>query len=277
MNLQSASDMIRLASTYTVARMLERDDFGRRYRENRPIALHEFLYPLVQGYDSVALRSDLEVGGTDQKFNLLMGRELQRMYGQPAQCVMTMPLLEGVDGIAKMSKSLGNYIGITDPPEEMFGKLMSISDSLMWRYLTFLSFRSDKEIEALQRDVHEGRNPREVKVELALELVTRFHSQQSARNASEEFTSRFRDGVPPENVPLTTLTSADGRVTVAHALRSTGLVSSTSDAMRLIEQGGVRMNGQRVEGRNALLIKDGENLLQVGKRRFAKVRITFAK
>jgi tyrosyl-tRNA synthetase len=273
MDSQSASDMIRLAATHTVARMLERDDFGRRYRENRPIALHEFLYPLVQGYDSVALESDVELGGTDQKFNLLMGRELQRVFGQPPQCVLTMPLLEGIDGVAKMSKSLGNYIGIAEPPDEMFGKLMSISDSLMWRYFTVLSFRSEADIQALRQRVSEGRNPRDVKVELSLELVSRFHGEEAAQDASEEFTRRFRDGAPPENVPLTTISSADGRVTVASALRSTGLAASTSDAMRLIQQGGVRMNGVRVEGRNAILGTDKEIILQVGRRRFAKVRV----
>lgn len=273
MDGQTASDMIRLAATHTVARMLERDDFGRRYKEQRPIALHEFLYPLVQGYDSVALRADVELGGTDQKFNLLMGRELQKHFGQTPQCVLTMPLLEGLDGDAKMSKSLGNYVGIAEPPEEIFGKLMSISDSLMWRYYTLLSFRSGAEIDGLQREVAEGRNPRDVKSELARELVSRFHGGVAGQNAADAFTKRFRDGETPADLPLMTISSSDGKLTVASALKVTGLVSSTSEAIRLIQQGGVRLNGGRVETRDMLLPVNEDAVLQVGRRRFAKVRV----
>lgn len=273
MDAQSASDIIRLAATHTVAQMLERDDFGRRYKEQRPIALHEFLYPLVQGYDSVALRADVELGGTDQKFNLLMGRELQKHFGQKPQCVLTMPLLEGLDGDAKMSKSLGNYVGIAEPPDEIYGKLMSISDSLMWRYYTLLSYRSSEEISAMQREVTGGRNPRDIKAELARELVSRFHGQVAAQNAAEAFTKRFRDGETPENLPLMPILSSDGKMTVASALKLTGLVSSTSDANRLIQQGGVRLNGERVDTRDMLLPVNEDAVLQVGKRRFAKVRV----
>lgn len=273
MDEQSASDMIRLAATHTVARMLERDDFGRRYKERRPIALHEFLYPLVQGYDSVALKADVELGGTDQKFNLLMGRELQKHFGQPPQCVLTMPLLEGLDGTAKMSKSLGNYVGIAESPDEIFGKLMSISDSLMWRYFTLLSFRSSTDIRGLQREVAEGRNPRDVKFELARELVSRFHGDVAGRNALEAFSRRFRDGEPPKDLPLMIIPSSDGTLTVASVLKATGLVASTSDAYRLIQQGAVRLNGGRVEARDTIFPANEDALLQVGKRRFAKVRV----
>ncbi len=277
MDAQSAADIIRLAATHTVARMLERDDFGRRYRERRPIALHEFLYPLVQGYDSVALRADIELGGTDQKFNLLMGRELQKHFGQDPQCVLTMPLLEGLDGVAKMSKSLGNYVGIAEPPDEIFGKLMSISDSLMWRYYTLLSFRPVTEIRALQQAVANGRNPRDVKFELANELVSRFHGVEAGRSAGEAFTRRFREGATPEDLPLTVVPTPDGKVAVAHVMKITGLAPSTSDAMRLIQQGGVRLNGSRVETRDATLHAGEEGILQVGKRRFARIRIDLSK
>ncbi len=273
MDVRTASDIIRLAATSTVARMLERDDFARRYREKRPIALHEFLYPLVQGYDSVALKADIEIGGTDQKFNLLMGRDLQKHFGQSPQCVLTMPLLEGLDGTAKMSKSLGNYVGISEPPDEIFGKLMSISDSLMWRYFTLLSFRPMTEIVGLQREVSCGRNPRDVKFELARELVSRFHGDVAGRQAGEAFTRRFRNGDAPLDVPLTVVTSPDGKLTVASVLKMAGLVVSTSDAMRLIQQGGVRLNGVRVDARDAILKAGGEVMLQVGKRRFARVRV----
>lgn len=277
MDTQSASDLVRLAATHTVARMLERDDFGRRYKEQRPIALHEFLYPLVQGYDSVALKADVELGGTDQKFNLLMGRDLQKHFGQTPQCVITMPLLEGLDGTEKMSKSLGNYVGIAEPPGEIFGKLMSISDSLMWRYFTLLSFRGMSEILALKREVADGRNPRDVKFDLASELVSRFHGELEAQRAGETFNSRFRDGSTPDDVPLTVMPTTSAPVTVAIALKLTGLVQSTSDAMRLIQQGGVRLNGVRVDSRDAQITAGEEVLLQVGKRRFAKVRIELGK
>lgn len=273
MDAQSASDMIRLAATHTVARMLERDDFGRRYKENRPIALHEFMYPLIQGYDSVVLRADVEIGGTDQKFNLLMGRELQKHHGQQPQCVLTMPLLEGLDGVAKMSKSLGNYVGIAEAPHEIFGKIMSISDELMWRYFTLLSFRSLSDIDSLKRNVGEGANPRDVKVLLAQELVSRFHGGSAAQRASEDFNSQFRNGITPDDVPFVTITSVDRRVTVAQALKATGLATSTSDAMRLIQQGGIRVDGVRLDDRDALMSVGVDVLLQVGRRRFVKVRV----
>jgi tyrosyl-tRNA synthetase len=276
MDAQSASDMIRLAATHTVAQMLERDDFGRRYKERRPIAIHEFLYPLVQGYDSVALKADVELGGTDQKFNLLMGRELQKCFGQPPQCVLTMPLLEGLDGTSKMSKSLGNYVAITEPAGDMFGKIMSISDTLMWRYYELLSFRSGAEIRLLREEVADGRNPRDVKIELAEELVSRFHDAPAAHRASDEFARRFRDGVVPENLPLTTVQASDGPVTVAYALKSAGLAASTSEAIRLIQQGGVRINGARVESRDAIMRVGDEVVMQIGRRRFARVRVVFS-
>ncbi len=272
MDTQSASDMIRLAATHTVARMLERDDFGRRYKENRAIALHEFMYPLIQGYDSVVLKADVEIGGTDQKFNLLMGRELQKHYGQPPQCVLTMPLLEGLDGVAKMSKSLGNYVGIAEAPLEIFGKIMSISDELMWRYFTLLSSRTLHDIESLKREVAEGLNPRDVKVVLAKELVSRFHGDHAADHALKAFNSQFRDGLIPEDVPAVTIPSANRQVTIAQALKATGLAPSTSDAMRLIEQGGVRVDGVRLGERDAVLPVGRDVLLQVGRRRFVKVR-----
>lgn len=276
MDARSASDMIRLAATHTVARMLERDDFGRRYKENRPIALHEFMYPLIQGYDSVVLRADVEIGGTDQKFNLLMGRELQKHHGQQPQCVLTMPLLEGLDGVAKMSKSLGNYVGIAEAPLEIFGKIMSVSDELMWRYFTLLSSLSLGEIEVLKGEVAAGRNPRDVKVLLAKELVARFHDDQSAERASEAFTSQFRDGLIPESVPCVTITTKDRQVTIAQALKATGLATSTSAAMRLIQQGAVRVDGGRLEDREAVLDLGVDVLLQVGRRRFTKVRVVLA-
>lgn len=273
MDTLSASDMIRLAATHTVARMLERDDFGRRYKENRAIALHEFMYPLIQGYDSVVLKADVEIGGTDQKFNLLMGRELQKHYGQPPQCVLTMPLLEGLDGIAKMSKSLGNYVGIAEAPLEIFGKLMSISDELMWRYFTLLSSRSLQDIQSLKEGVAKGGNPRDVKVVLAKELVSRFHGEHAAERASDAFDSQFRDGIVPENVPCVSIASAEQRVTIAQALKATGLAASTSEAIRLILQGGVRVDGVRLGERDAVLTTGRDVLLQVGRRRFVKVRV----
>ena len=224
----SAVDLIRLASTHTVAQMLERDDFSKRYANNTPISIHEFIYPLVQGYDSVALKADMELGGTDQKFNLLMGRELQKHYGQPSQCVLTMPLLEGTDGVNKMSKSLGNYIGITDIPQEMFGKIMSISDDLMWRYLELLSFESMITIGIWREEVSQGRNPRDIKVMLAQELVTRFHSRLAAEHALTEFEARFRQGVLPDDMPEITIKAIEGGVAIANMLKMAGLVDSTS-------------------------------------------------
>jgi tyrosyl-tRNA synthetase len=265
-----AAGMIRLAAQHTVARMLERDDFAKRYASNRPIAIHEFLYPLCQGYDSVAMNSDVELGGTDQKFNLLVGRELQKHYGQAPQTILTMPLLEGLDGANKMSKSLGNYIGIAEPPSEIFGKLMSISDDLMWRYYDLLSFRSSSEISALRNEASAGRNPRDIKVMLALELVERFHSGKAADEARTEFEARFQRGVLPENMPEVTVPSAP----ICQVLKQAGLVSSTTEAMRLIEGGGVRADGDKVGDKTLHLPAGVTVVLQVGKRKFARVSLT---
>lgn len=262
-----AAGMIKLAAQHTVARMLERDDFAKRYAGNQPIAIHEFLYPLCQGYDSVAMRADVELGGTDQKFNLLVGRELQKHYGQLPQCVLTMPLLEGLDGNNKMSKSLGNYIGIAEPPREIFGKLMSVSDELMWRYFELLSFRSSSEIVSFKREVAEGRNPRDVKVMLAQELVARFHSQRAAELALEDFQARFQRGALPDDMPEITVAAAP----IAQVLKQAGLVASTSEALRLIDGGGVRLDGDKVSEK-ALVLEAGKTVvLQVGKRKFARV------
>src|SRR5690606_21677612 len=228
-----------------VARMLERDDFRKRYESGKPISIHEFLYPLVQGYDSVALEADVELGGTDQKFNLLVGRQLQQSYGQPPQVVLTMPLLEGLDGVNKMSKSLGNYVGITEPPGEMFGKLMSISDDLMWRYFELLSFRPMSQIEKFKAEVQEGANPRDIKFQLALELTARFHGEKAAKAAMDEFIARFQQGAMPEHIEEVSVASRDGRLGIAALLRAAGLVSSASEGMRLIQQGAVRMDGER--------------------------------
>lgn len=269
----SAVDLIRLAATHTVAQMLERDDFSKRYTNKQPIAIHEFIYPLVQGYDSVHLKADMELGGTDQKFNLLMGRELQKHYGQPSQCVLTMPLLEGTDGINKMSKSLGNYIGITDAPQEMFGKLMSVSDVLMWRYLELLSFESMNTIAKWREEVTLGRNPRDIKVLLAQEMVARFHSRLAAEQALTDFEARFRQGVLPEDMPEVLLNAADGSIGIAQLLKQAGLVESTSDALRMIVQAAVKLDGERVSDK-ALSIKAGTTVVaQVGKRKFARITI----
>jgi len=273
MGRMSAADMIKLAASHTVARMLERDDFGKRYRENRPIAIHEFLYPLVQGYDSVALRADIELGGTDQKFNLLMGRELQRHYGQPSQCILTMPLLEGLDGVNKMSKSLGNYVGINEPPAEIFGKLMSISDVLMWRYIELLSFESLAAIRGWRAEVEAGRNPRDVKVGLAQEIVARFHGAAAAEAALSEFEARFKQGEIPEEMPEFSIMAGAEAVSLAQVLKQAGLTTSTSEALRMIEQGGVRMNGEKVSDRTAELPRGEPLVLQVGKRKFARVTL----
>lgn len=265
-----ARGMIELASKHTVARMLEREDFTQRYRQGVSISIHEFLYPLMQGYDSVALKSDLELGGTDQKFNLLVGRELQREYGQEPQCILTMPLLEGTDGVEKMSKSKGNYIGISEPAEQMFGKLMSISDELMWRYFELLSFRSLQDVEALKEAVEQGRNPRDVKVELALEIVARFHNEEAAQAALAAFEARFRDGAIPEDIDEVSLGPAP--MGILKVLREANLVSSGSEAQRNVQQGGVRVDGQKVEDRS-LSLEQGTYVVQVGKRRFARVTI----
>ncbi|HUW25909.1 MAG TPA: tyrosine--tRNA ligase [Gallionella sp.] len=269
----NAVDLIKLAATHTVAQMLERDDFGKRYKTNQPIAIHEFIYPLVQGYDSVALKADIELGGTDQKFNLLMGRELQKHYGQPAQCVLTMPLLEGLNGVNKMSKSLGNYIGITDTPQDMFGKLMSVSDELMWRYLELLSFRSLGEIAGWRTEVGQGRNPRDIKVLLAQEIVARFYSRQAAENALTEFEARFQKGVLPEDMPEISVASTDGQIAIANLLKQAGLVSSTSEALRMIDAGAVKLDGEKISDK-ALQIKAGAVVVaQVGKRKFGRVSV----
>ncbi|MGA8205853.1 MAG: tyrosine--tRNA ligase [Woeseiaceae bacterium] len=273
MHAMDAAGLIRLAAHHTVARMLERDDFAKRYANGQPISVHEFLYPVVQGYDSVALRADVELGGTDQKFNLLVGRQMQQAYEQEPQVVLTMPLLEGLDGVQKMSKSLGNYVGITDAPGEMFGKLMSISDELMWRYFELLSFRSLDDLEALKRRVAEGMNPRDAKFELASELVERFHDRDAATAAREEFVARFREGAMPEEMPELTLAGENGRLGLAHLLKQAGLVSSTSEAFRMIGQGAVRIDGVRVEDR-ALEINAGTtHVYQVGKRKFSRVSL----
>jgi len=274
MGQMDAADMIRLASSSTVARMLERDDFSKRYGSNQPISIHEFLYPLVQGHDSVALEADVELGGTDQKFNLLMGRQLQQAAGQKPQVVLTMPLLEGLDGINKMSKSLNNYVGITDTPDEMFGKLMSVSDELMWRYFELLSFRPLDEIAGLRDRVNNGDNPRDIKFELAGELVARFHDQAAADRARESFVSRFRKNEIPDEMPELTLDcDATGRLGIAHLLKQAGLVSSTSEAFRMTKQGAVRIDGERVSDKGLELVAGETHVYQVGKRRFARVTL----
>ena len=269
----SAVDLIKLAATHTVAQMLERDDFSKRYKGNQPIAIHEFIYPLVQGYDSVALKADIELGGTDQKFNLLMGRELQKHYGQSSQCVLTMPLLEGLDGVNKMSKSMGNYIGITDLPQEMFGKLMSISDTLMWKYLELLSFRNLDEIAGWRSEVDSGRNPRDIKVLLAQEIVARFHSRQAAEAALEEFEARFRKGVLPDDMPEVNVAAPDGSIVVPQLLKQAGLVDGTSEAMRMIQQGAVKLDGERVSDKSVVVKSGAVVVAQVGKRKFARVTV----
>jgi tyrosyl-tRNA synthetase len=265
-----ARGMIQLASRYTVARMMERDDFTKRFRDGIPISVHEFLYPLMQGYDSVALKADLELGGTDQKFNLLVGRELQKDFGQEPQCILTMPLLEGLDGVEKMSKSKNNYIGITEPANTMFAKIMSISDVMMWKYFTLLSFRSLADVAQLKADIDGGKNPRDAKVALAQEIVTRFHSAQAAEDALADFVNRSKGGIP-DDVPEVSLAGAP--VGVAHVLKQANLCASTSEAMRMVEQGGVRLDGAVVTDK-ALKIEAGTFVLQVGKRKFARVTLS---
>jgi len=264
-----AAGMIRLAASHTVARMLERDDFSKRYASGQPIAIHEFLYPLCQGYDSVALHADIELGGTDQKFNLLVGRELQKHYGQPPQCILTMPLLLGLDGVNKMSKSLGNYVGIAETPQEIFGKLMSVSDELMWTYFDLLSMRSSSEIEALRSEVREGRNPRDVKVMLALEIVERFHGTVAANQARADFEARFQRNALPNEMPEHRIAAG----LIAQVLKQAGLVASTSEAHRLIAGGGVRMNGEKVSDKSLMVDAGATVVLQVGKRKFARVTL----
>jgi len=274
MGKMDAAGLIKLAARHTVARMLERDDFSKRYKGGQSISIHEFLYPLVQGYDSVALKADVELGGTDQKFNLLVGRQLQQDYGQSPQIVMTTPLLEGLDGMQKMSKSLGNYIGITDTPGEMFGKLMSISDDLMWRYFEVLSFRSLEDIEKLKAAVAGGTNPRDAKFELGLEIVARFHDDAAAQGARDEFIARFQKGAMPDEIRGVTLASQDGTLGIAHLLKGADLVSSTSEAFRMIKQGAVKIDGERVEDRGLAVEAGSTHIYQVGKRKFARVTLS---
>jgi tyrosyl-tRNA synthetase len=266
--------LIKLAAKYTVARMLERDDFSKRFASGQPISIHEFLYPLAQAYDSVALKTDVEMGGTDQKFNLLVGRHIQQQYGLKPQLAITVPLLEGLDGVQKMSKTLGNYIGITEPPGEIFGKVMSISDELMWRYFELLSFRPLNEIAALNTAIDEGRNPRDVKFELAEEIVARFHDQAAAEKAKAEFISRFQKGAMPDDIEEITVASKDGGLGIAYLLKEAGLVASTSEAFRMIKQGAVRIDGERVADRETALDAGSTHVYQVGKRKIAKVNLT---
>jgi len=273
MTEMGAAGMIKLASRHTVARMLERDDFAKRYKSGQPIAIHEFLYPLVQGYDSVALKADVELGGTDQKFNLLVGRQLQEAYGQEPQVVITMPLLEGLDGVNKMSKSLGNYIGITEPADDMFGKVMSVSDELMWRYFDLVSFRSNADIERLKRECAEGRNPRDVKFELGVEIVDRFHGAGAGNSARDAFVARFQQGALPEDIAEVTLGAGPAGLGIAHVLKGAQLVPSTSEAMRQIKQGAVRVDGARIDDAALVFAAGTTHVFQVGKRRLARVTL----
>jgi tyrosyl-tRNA synthetase len=269
----SASDLIGLAAKHTVARMLERDDFHKRYSSGQSISIHEFLYPLIQGYDSVAMKADVELGGTDQKFNLLVGRELQKHYGQRPQVVLTMPILEGLDGVQKMSKSLGNYIGIHEPPNEMFGKLLSVSDDLMWRYIELLSFQPLTQVAKWKMETEEGRNPRDIKVLFAQEIVTRFHSRAAAEAALADFEARFRQGAMPDEMPEVTLIGGADGLPISQALKQAGLTASTSDALRMIDQGGVKLDGGKLSDK-ALKLKTGEIVVaQVGKRKFARITV----
>ncbi|NNC97280.1 MAG: tyrosine--tRNA ligase [Gammaproteobacteria bacterium] len=273
MDALGAAGMIRLAASHTVARMLERDDFKKRFANNQPIAIHEFLYPLAQGYDSVALEADIELGGTDQRFNLLMGRQLQQQAGRPAQSILMMPLLEGLDGVKKMSKSLDNYIGIDEKPDDMFGKIMSISDELMWRYFELLSFKPVSEIAAFKQQVEEGKNPRDIKFELGKEIVARFHDQAAADQAQASFIARFQKGAMPEDIPEKRLSGDGAAIGVAAALTKAGLTSSNSEAFRMIKQGAVKIDGERITDKSLLLEPGFEGILQVGKRRFCRVFI----
>ena len=267
-----ARGMIQLASRWTVARMLERDDFTKRFQGNVPISVHEFLYPLIQGYDSVALKADVELGGTDQKFNLLVGRELQKQYGQEAQCILTMPLLEGLDGVEKMSKSKNNYVGITEKPSDMFGKLMSISDDMMWRYIELLSFQPMDVVALWKKETNAGRNPREIKVAFAQEIVERFHTRLAAEAALQDFESRHHGGIP-DDMPEVTLTAGDAGLGIAQLLKQAGLTPSTSEALRMVEQGGVRLDGEKVSDKALTIAKGKTVVAQVGKRKFARVTL----
>jgi tyrosyl-tRNA synthetase len=273
MNDMSSAELIELAAKHTVARMLERDDFSKRYQSGQSISIHEFLYPLIQGYDSVAMKADVELGGTDQKFNLLVGRELQRHYGQAQQTVITMPILEGLDGVQKMSKSLNNYIGISETPDEMFGKLMSISDDLMWRYFELLSFRPMNEIEGFKQEIANGKNPRDIKFLLGEEIVARFHDAAAANQARENFIARFQQGAMPEDMPETTLAAPDGVLPIANLLKEAGLTSSTSEALRMIRQGAVKIDGEKVTDTKQQIASGTTHVFQVGKRRFARVSL----
>ncbi|HEC29236.1 MAG TPA: tyrosine--tRNA ligase [Gammaproteobacteria bacterium] len=273
MNEMSSADLIQLAARHTVARMLERDDFSKRYKSGQPISIHEFLYPLIQGYDSVAMRADVELGGTDQKFNLLVGRQMQETYGQKPQVVITMPILEGLDGVQKMSKSLGNYIGIHEPADEMFGKIMSISDELMWRYFELLSFRPMAEIEQFRQSVGQGANPRDIKFLLCEEIIERFHDRDAAVRARENFIARFQKGAMPEDIQELELPAVDGKLAIGNLLKDAGLVKSTSDAMRMIRQGAVKIDGERVEDDKLRVEAGTTRVYQVGKRRFARVTL----
>ncbi|MFM9912709.1 MAG: tyrosine--tRNA ligase [Methylophilaceae bacterium] len=273
MDKLNAVDMIRLAATHTVARMLERDDFNKRYKGNQPIAIHEFLYPLLQGYDSVELKADLELGGTDQKFNLLMGRELQKHMGQAPQCILTMPLLEGLDGVNKMSKSLGNYVGINEPSQEIFGKLMSVDDNLMWRYIELLSFAPLSDVAQWKQEVGAGRNPRDIKVQFAQEIVIRFHSKQAAEQALADFEARFQKGAIPDEMPEISIQAQGEGVGIAQALKQAGLVDSTSDALRMIGQGGVKLDGEKISDKSLKLKVGALVVAQVGKRKWARIAI----
>lgn len=274
LNALGSDGMVKLASTYTVARMLEREDFKTRFKNNQPIAIHEFLYPLAQGYDSVMLECDVEMGGTDQKFNLHVGRQLQQHYGQEPQIIITLPLLEGLDGVQKMSKSLNNYVGITESPDEMFGKLMSISDELMWRYFDLLSFRSNQELSDLKSDVTGGRNPRDVKFLLCEEIIERFHSREAAIAAREAFISRFQRGQMPDDIPERTLQTSGEGIGIAAALSQCGLTSSNSEAFRMIQQGGVKIDGEKISDRTLRLDPGFSGILQVGKRKFCRASVT---
>ena len=270
---RSSADMIRLASRHTVARMLERDDFSRRYRNNQPISIHEFLYPLVQGWDSVEMKADVELGGTDQKFNLLVGRELMKAEGMEPQVILTMPILEGLDGVQKMSKSLGNYIGIEDAPNDMFGKIMSISDVLMWRYFELLSFRPMSEVEQFQRDVAAGANPRDIKFLLAGEIITRFHSATAAEAAKQDFISRFSRGALPDDMPEIEITLEQDSIRIAALLKQSGLTTSTNESFRMIDQGAVKLDGEKVTDRGLDLARGRVVVAQVGKRKFSRITI----
>ena len=271
MNKMSSTDMVRLASNHTVARMLERDDFDKRYKNGQPISIHEFLYPLIQGYDSVELKADVELGGTDQKFNLLMGRELQKAYGNPQQSILTMPILEGLDGVQKMSKSLNNFIAINDSPKDVFGKLMSISDELMWRYINLLSFRTLAEIQKWRDDVAGGRNPIEIKKDFAEEMVERFNDPSAAKHAREGFENQFKKGKIPEDIREIKLSTDKEGIPIPNVLKDAGLTISTSEAIRMLKQGAVKMDSQKVEDRSLLIMKGEDHVFQVGKRKYAKI------